>query len=153
MKSFCVLFFVSLLLGCAEGRLDVIGKYGVVVGECSARFDWHWYGAQDSVDYMNYICAKEHIDKGLGISDASILENDYTLPIPPLGSSWNKKMAFEQFKADKISEKKYGYILAAIEYEYILKIRWAQEQLEKGNIDQAQYENSLLEAKYIFHGE
>jgi hypothetical protein len=153
VRKYSILIALCSLFGCADGRVDIIEKNGEVIGECSARFYWHWYGAQDSVDYMIYICAKEYIDKGLNISDASILKNDYTLPKPPEGQSWNKKTAFKQFDAGNISEQKYGYILAAIEYEYILKKRWAKEQLDKGNIDSVAYEKVILNAKQIFHGE
>lgn len=152
MKNYSILFFLCFLLGCAEGRLYVVGNQGEILGECSARFYWHWQGAQDSVDYMLYICAQEYLDKGYKLSDESILENDYTLPNPPLGSSWNKKIASEQFNLNRISEREYGYILAAIEYEYILKRRWAEEQLEKEIIDEAKYQQVLAEAKYEFYG-
>ncbi|WP_199608921.1 hypothetical protein [Flocculibacter collagenilyticus] len=48
-----------------------------------SNFDWHWHwhGAQDSVDDILYICAKDHFENGKEISDSSIFNNDYSLPL------------------------------------------------------------------------
>lgn len=91
MKHYGLVSLLPLLIGCAEGRLDVLSRDRNIVGYCSADFKFHPYGAQDSVNYILYLCAKENIDKGYKISDESILENDYSLPSPPKGKRWDNK--------------------------------------------------------------
>lgn len=152
MKICTVLLLICLLVGCAQGRVDVINTKGEVIGECSAAFDWHWYGVEDSVNYIIHLCAQQNIAKGYLISDESILQNDYSLPVPPKGSYWNKVTAKKQFKASSISEQEYGYILAAIEYEYILKVEQAENNLNKNVIDAKEYEQVLEKAKVRFNG-
>ena len=152
MKNFCIALLLYLLVGCAQGRLDVIDTNGKVVGECSAAFDWHWYGAQDSVNYLLNLCAQEHIAKGFTLSDESVLENNYALPIAPKMGVWNKKIAKEQFNSGKISEEKYGYILAAIEYKYIRKIELAAKKLDQKVISKNEYEQIVAKAKLEFNG-
>lgn len=139
-------------MGCAQGRLDVIDTNGKVIGECSAAFDWHWYGAKDSVNYILGLCVQEQIVKGYTISNKEILNNDYSLPEPPKGSFWNKVTAKKQFKKGNISEQKYGYILAAIEYEYILKLGQAENDLAKQLINKKAFEQAVEKAKREFNG-
>lgn len=143
---------VGLIVGCARGQLDIIDADENIVGECSANFYGHWYGAQDSVDYILHVCAKEQVEKGYRISDGSIFDNDYTLPEPPQDSAWNKRAAEREFKDGNISEKQYGYILAAIEYEFWLAKGRAEKQLESGVIDEEEYDRALSEAEDKFEG-
>ncbi|MEP0203625.1 MAG: hypothetical protein ABJ084_05185 [Halioglobus sp.] len=151
-KIICLTFMSTLLLGCAQGRVDVLDKDGNVIGACTADFNFHWYGAQDSVDYILYLCAKENIDKGYRISDESILAKDYTIPEPPNGEKWTQQSAKDQFSKKLISEKKYGYILAAIEFRYWQKLDKAEEQLSHSEITQAEYKHLVREAKAEFDG-
>ena len=152
MKNYSVLLLLCFLVGCAKGRFDVINTNGKVVGECSAHFDWHWYGAQDSVNYILNLCAQKYLAKGYTISDESILANEYSLPLPPRGNSWNKKNAKEQFHTDKISEKKYGYILASIEYKFVLKMELLTKKLAQHLISKKEYEQTVAKAKIELNG-
>ncbi|MCZ8531611.1 hypothetical protein [Alteromonas sp. PRIM-21] len=152
MKLFLVILLTMLLLGCAKGRVDILSKEGELLGSCTAEFNWHWHGVQDSVDYILYLCAKGHLENGKVISDPTILENDYGLPSPPNGQTWNKRSAYESYKSGHLSEQKYGYILAAIEYEYILSAEKARKQLDSGVITKKQYEQLVYEAAVLFNG-
>ena len=80
LKIIVVLFFLS---GCAERVINITDKEGEIVGGCNAGFDWHFYGLQDSIDYMLYECAKDSIAKGFTISDERLLTLDFTLPKLP----------------------------------------------------------------------
>lgn len=153
MKLLLILMLSQFFIGCAKGRLDVLNEQGNILGSCTAKFYWHWYGAKDSVDYLLYICAKEHRDNGNLISDNSIFDNDYSLPKAPEGGIWNKRNAYASFKSGQISEQKYGYILASIEYDFIVKKQLVREQLDFGVIDQQSYEQLVKQAKYAFYGE
>lgn len=153
IKLFLVLISAFALLGCAEGKLDILSQEGEILGSCTADFDWHWYGAQDSVDYLLYVCAKEHLAAGRLVSDPAIFENDYSLPDPPKGQAWNKRDAYNSFKSGHFSEQKYGYILAAIEYEFILSREKARKQLESGAISRKQYEQQVQKAERLFNGD
>ncbi|MBB1269475.1 hypothetical protein [Shewanella sp. SR44-3] len=152
MKQWFTVLFMSFLAGCAQGHLDIMDADGKVVGDCSANFDWHWHGAQDSVNYILNLCAQEHIAKGYAVSDESILANDYTLPLASKGETWNKISGQEHFTRGLISEQQYGYILAAIEYDYLSKLKHAARQLAENNINKKQYDHLLMQAKLEFNG-
>ena len=152
MKNLTLIILSMLIFGCAQGRVDILDSDDQVIGYCSADFNFHWYGAQDSVNYILYLCAKEHIDKGYRISDESVLANDYSIPVAPGGEGWNKKLAKEQFSKDLLTEEKLGYILASIEYEYWMKLQSAEEQLSRSDITQPEYERLVAEAKAEFEG-
>ncbi|MBE0368505.1 hypothetical protein [Pseudoalteromonas aurantia] len=150
LKITVVLFFLS---GCAERVIDITDQEGKIVGGCNAGFDWHFYGLQDSIDYMLYECAKESIAKGFNISDERLLTLDFTLPQPPAGESWNKKLAMQHFHQNRITERKLGYVLAAIEYEY-QKVAWpAEDDLADGKITQAEFNKIIKDAKFKWLGE
>lgn len=152
MKKLSILALTALLFGCAQGRIDILDSDGSVVGYCSADFNFHWHGAQDSVNYILYLCAKEHLENGYRISDESILANDYTIPVAPNGAAWNEKLAKEQYSKGFITEEKLGYILASIEYAYWMKLDLYKEQLASSKITQLQYDRLLKEAKEEFEG-
>ena len=152
MIKITFILFSLLVLGCAQGRVDVLDQDENVIGSCTADFNFHWYGAQDSVNYILYLCAKENMEKGYKISDESILVKDYTIPEPPDGEDWSKKLAKDQFSQEQISEKEYGYILASIEYEYWQKLEIAEQQLLRSTITQMEYDRLVKEAKVKFEG-
>jgi len=150
LKTIVILFLLS---GCAERVIDITDKDGKVVGGCNAGFDWHFYGLQDSIDYLLYECAKDSIAKGYTISDERLLTIDFTLPAPPAGKSWNKKLAMQHFHHGRITEKKLGYILAAIEYEY-QKVAWtAEDDLASGKITKTEFNKVVKAAKLKWLGE
>jgi len=150
LKITVVLFCLS---GCAERVIEITDKEGQIVGDCNAGFDWHFYGIQDSIDYMLYECAKDSIAKGFKISDERLLTLDFTLPQPSEGESWNKKLAMHHFHKGNITERKLGYILAAIEYEY-QKVAWpAEDDLASGKITQAEFNKIVKDAKFKWLGE
>ena len=155
MKSkFAIIILVLLLLvGCAGRQIDIIDSEGNVIGECVAGFDWHFYGLQDSIDYILHLCTKDSIEKGYTISDKSLLERDFTLPKPPEGKSWNKKLAMYHFKKGDITEQKLGYVLAAIEHEYIVTSRAAEVKLTQGKISKVEFEQIISDARYAWLGE
>ena len=147
------LFLILCLSGCAERVIDIVDTDGKVVGGCNAGFDWHLYGLQDSIDYMLYQCAKDSIAKGYTVSDKRLLTLDFTLPVPPKGKMWNKKLAMAHFHEDKITERELGYVLAEIEYEYMKKVWPAEEQLANGEISQAEFDQLMKKAKQKWLGE
>lgn len=148
-----IIMVLFCLSGCAERVINITDKEGKIVGGCNAGFDWHFYGLQDSIDFMLYECAKDSIAKGLTISDERLLTLDFTLPEAPEGKSWNKKLAMDYFHKGSISERKLGYILAAIEYEY-QKVAWpAEDDLANGNITQAEFNKIIKDAKFKWLGE
>ena len=153
-RSALNIFVVSIILsGCAERVININDNDGNVIGECNAGFDWHLYGLQDSIDYMMYECAKESIGKGHTISDERLLTLDFTLPEPPTGKEWDKKLAMHHFHQGNITERKLGYILAAIEYDYIKVVWVAEDDLANGLISEAEFDKILKQAKRKWLGE
>jgi hypothetical protein len=149
-KTIVLFFFLS---GCAERVIDISDKKGKIVGGCNAGFDWHFYGLQDSIDYLLYECAKDSIAKGYTISDERLLSIDFSLPEPPKGQSWNKKLAMSQFHSGKITERKLGYILAATEFQYIKIIRAAEGDLASEKITESEFNEIDKNAKLNWLGE
>lgn len=149
LKVIVVLFCLS---GCAERVIDISDQEGNIVGGCNAGYDWHFYGLQDSIDYMLYECAKDSIAKGFKISDERLLTLDFTLPQPPEGELWNKKIAMREFYNGSLTERKLGYILAAIEYDY-QKVAWkADSDLASGTITKAEFNKIIKDAKLKWLG-
>ena len=150
-----IIVFIFCLSGCAERVVNITDKEGKIVGGCNAGFDWHFYGLQDSIDYMLYECAKDSIAKGFTISDERLLTLDFTLhnlSLQKAGRGY-KKLAMHHFHKGNITERKLGYILAAIEYEY-QKVAWAAEDdLANGKITQAEFNKIIEEAKSKWLGE
>lgn len=149
-KTIVLLFLLS---GCAERIINISDKEGKIVGGCNAGFDWHFYGLQDSIDYLLYECAKDSIAKGYTISDERLLSIDFSLPDPPKGQSWNKKLAMGQFHSGKITERKLGYILAATEFQYIKIIRTAKDDLASGKLTEFEFNEIEKNAKLNWLGE
>ncbi len=145
---------LTFLLGSCSGRQINILDNNKIVGECYAGVDWHFYGMQDTIDYMLYECAKEAIEKGNTISDKSLLELDFTLPTLPKGYTvWNKKLAMYHYKNGDITEQKLGYILAAIELVY-MKIVWpAMDALAEGKMSENEFDKIEKSARLIWLGE
>lgn len=139
MKHLSLAISAILLTGCASGQLDVLDENGKIVGNCSADFYFHWHGAQDSVDYVLYLCAKGHIENGRKVSDQSILTNDYSLPTPPQGKEWSKKLAKQAFSNGEFTERKLGYLLANLEYQFWQTKSKLDQQLAASVITQKQY--------------
>ncbi|PMJ97239.1 hypothetical protein BCU12_22180 [Vibrio sp. 10N.261.55.A7] len=147
------LLILSSTFGCSKRVIHIVDDSGKEVGECMAGYYLHYYGLEDSIDYMLYQCAKGLIDKGYKISGVLPLDRDYTLPKPPEGKPWNKKLAMSHFKSDKITERELGYVLAATEYEYHLKMLDAEKRFAEGNIDETEFNKITQEAEFIWRGE
>lgn len=141
------------VIGCSSRVIHIVDDNGREVGECKAGYYLHFYGLEDSIDYILYQCAKDSIDKGYKISGVLPLDRDYTLPKPPQGQSWNKKMAMFHFKNNEITERKLGYVLAAIEYEYHLKMLDAEKRFAEGDIDKTELNKITTQAEFIWRGE
>jgi len=153
LKINVVILLMLLLASCSGRKIQILDENAKVVGECYAGVDWHFYGMQDTIDYMLYECAKEPLASGYTISDETLLELDFTLPLPPSGYDvWNKKIAMQQYRKNNITEQKLGYILAAIEWEY-QKVVWpAEDDLHDGKITQEEFDRIEKRAKFIWQG-
>lgn len=57
------------------------------------------------------------------------------------------------YKKGAISEQNLGYVLAAIEYDY-MKVVWpAQDDLDAGKVSQEEFDQIVKKAKLIWLGE
>ncbi len=156
VKPLAIIFFALTLFGCSSGQLDLYNSEGKKVGECTAGYDWHLYGVKHSVDWLLNWCAQKAIEEGMdvaAVSEPSILQKDYSYPEPAAGERWNKKSSRKAFREGLITEKEYGYILAYIENEFYLRNFLAQQQIDQGEINEAEYQQLLKESTLIFHGD
>ena len=97
-------------------------------------------------------CAKESLESGLKISDKSLLQLDFSIPPAPNKKQWTKKLAMHEFKNDRLTEEKLGYILAKLEYEYNLTVWSAEDRLHSGEINKAEFDKLEKEAKQKWQG-
>ena len=86
------------------------------------------------------------------VSDQSILEKDYSYPSHPSGKKWTKKLAWDSYWSDLISESEYGYIVADLENVFFLRSVELENSLQTGEISKEQYINLMKKAKFAFHG-
>ncbi len=147
------IILILCLSSCAGREITITDNNGKVIGECIGGADWLFYRLQVTIDYQLYLCAKDLIKEGYTVSDKSLLELDFTLPQPPEGKFWNKKLAMYHFKNGDITERKLGYILAATEHEYIMTSRAADDKLARGKISKDEFDQIIKDAKYIWLGE
>jgi hypothetical protein len=153
LRVLLIAFIAFLLSSCSGRQIEIINPDNKVIGECYAGFNWHLYGIEDSIDYMLYLCAKEHVAKGHSISEPSLLDKDFTLATPPQGKHWNKKIAMQSYHQGGITEQQLGYILAAIEYDYMQVVLPAEDELAVGKISQEAFNKINKKARYIWLGE
>jgi hypothetical protein len=108
VKYLTILVFTMTLCGRAKGQLDLYNSEGKKIGECTAGYEWHLYGAKYSVDWLLNGCAQKVIEGGTQVATVStppILQKDYSFPEPKLGAHWTKKSSWEAFHSDLITEK------------------------------------------------
>jgi len=150
----CISILIVVLAGCSGREIDILDHNNKVIGGCYGGADWHFYGLQDTIDYQLFSCYKDMVEQGYTISDKSLLEKDFTLPPVPIGYEvWNRKIAMEHFRAGNISEQRLGYVLAAIELEY-MKVVWpAEGDLADGKISKAEFNQIEKKARYTWLGE
>lgn len=124
VKSPSILIFTLTLFGCASGQRDLNDSEGKKVGECTAGYDWHFYGAKHSVDWLLNWCAKKAIKEGIEVADVSepsIPQKDYSYPEPISGVYWTKASSLKAFRSDLITEKRKGELLS---------LEWASVDLQ-----------------------
>lgn len=156
MRSIIVLGLICVLSGCASGQLYMYNADGQKIGECTAGYNWHPIGVKASVNWLLNYCvelAKREGAKIHRVSDSSVLNKDYTYPAHSSGESWTKKLAWEAYWSDILSEEQYGYVVADLENEYFLTLQTLESQLNSGEITQQQYNDLIAKAEYAFLGE
>lgn len=141
------------LAGCASGQLDILDQQGKKIGECRADFAFHWHGARDSVNYILYLCAKAHVEKGRRVSDTAIFDLDYTLPPAPPEGPWNKLRVKLAFAKGELSEQTLGYLLAHLEYAYWQDVKEANRRLKANLINEQEHRVLIQKARLAFEGE
>ncbi|MBU2978809.1 hypothetical protein [Alteromonas sp. C1M14] len=155
MKYVVVLSLSYSLFGCASGKLDMFDTQGQKIGECTAGYKWHLIGAEASRDWLLNYCvetAKSEGDFVFRVSDQSILEKDYSYPSHPSGLKWTRKLAWDAYWSDLISEREYGYIVAELENVFFLRSLELENELQSGEISRQQYTNLMKKAESAFHG-
>lgn len=155
MKYLVALSLSFSLTGCASGQLDLFDAQGKKIGECTAGYDWHPIGVEASRDWLLNYCvelAKSEGSMVASVSDQSILEKDYSYSSHPSGQKWTKKLAWDAYWSDLISENEYGYIVADLENVFFLRTVELENQLQTGEISKEQFINLMKKAKFAFHG-
>lgn len=107
-----------LLSGCTRGHLSYIDNDGNKKTGCEAEYTWAPSVDRHAVDYWLYHCAKKALNKGYQVLNDDILTEPPTLPIHPEGRLWTWEEATQMYKAGKLTDQQYGYLVAAIDLNH-----------------------------------
>jgi len=116
LRSFLTLFTALVLTACTtQGKLEYISTDGSIKVACETE-----YSGAPAVDYyaVEYVlshCAQKAAKKGLQVVDQSLLETDLSIPENPDGEPWTFERATELYKANRLTDKEYGYLVAFID--------------------------------------
>ncbi|WP_419570083.1 hypothetical protein [Rheinheimera sp.] len=114
-----LLLTITALPGCTTGQLSYVTPDGEHKTACHTE-----YSGQPSVDYyaVEYIlsyCATEATKQGHTVSEQHLLDINRTLPAAPAGKSWSHELARQLHQAGQLSDKEYGYLIAAMDLGHI----------------------------------
>ncbi|MEW6997402.1 hypothetical protein AADZ86_06845 [Colwelliaceae bacterium BS250] len=106
------LLITLLLISCAtQGRLEYITAAGEHKTACETEYTWQPSVDKYAVQYILSYCARKAKQEGHQVVDASLLEIDTNIPLPPNGQFWTVEYAQQLHRLNKLSDKQYGYII------------------------------------------
>ncbi len=115
VKVILVLSLVYLLGACTTGHLVYINPEGETKTACETEYSWDPSVDRHAVDYVLSHCAKQAVAKGNTVVDKRLLTLDTALAKPPQGTVWTFELATQEHKAGRLTDKEYGYLVAAID--------------------------------------
>ncbi|MBE1299041.1 MAG: hypothetical protein GJ680_03915 [Alteromonadaceae bacterium] len=88
-------------------------------GERKIACETEFFGAPSvdihAVRYTLSYCAQQAVAKGFKVEDESLLDMDLSVPDAPNGEPWTFESATALYKANKLTDKEYGYIVANVD--------------------------------------
>lgn len=88
-------------------------------GERKIACETEFFGApsvdKHAVLYTLSYCAQQAVAKGFQVEDESLLNVDLSVPESPDGEPWTFESATARYKANKLTDKEYGYIVANVD--------------------------------------
>jgi hypothetical protein len=113
------LIFIAVItlftLGCTTGQLHYVDAEGNRKLGCDVEFVGLPSVDKFAVEYSLSLCAKNAFNRGFAVEQPELLDIDTTIKKPPCGRTWIHELAKEAFKAESLSKREYGYILAHID--------------------------------------
>ena len=119
LKLFSFFAFLLVLSACTTGELVYQLPDGTLKTGCETEYTWAPSVDRYAVEYTLNYCAKKATAKGYKVIDESLLQLDISLPKAPKGKVWTFELAEEEYKAGRLSDKEYGYLIAAIDLKDI----------------------------------
>lgn len=117
-KTFLTLFSALFLLSaCTTGQLYYTKPTGERVLACNVEFVGLPSVDKYAVEYALSLCARDSLKRGYTIDKDQeyLLTLNLQIPTPQCGKAWNHDYASEEYKAENLSAKEYGYIVAHID--------------------------------------
>lgn len=115
MRVTILLAFVLLSACTTDGKLDYITSNGENKSACQTEYSGAPAVDKYAVEYVLAYCARKAVEKGHNVIDKSLLSKDLSIPVSSNGRSWTFEYATEQYRAGKLTDKEFGYIIAYID--------------------------------------
>ena len=131
-------FFSCLLLmfvGCTTGQLEYVTPEGTTKVACNTEYTWQPSVDKYAVEYILSYCAETAAKQGFIVKNISLLSIDRSFPKAPKGCIWTHELAKQFHVTGLLTDKQYGYIIAALDLGHITGKSECREPLIKSNID------------------
>lgn len=109
---YCLVYFLA---GCTSGHLEYVTPQGEKKVACETEYTWEPSVDKYAVEYIISYCAMRAVEKGNSVINKSLLTIDRKLPEPPLGKSWSHELAKQLHNQGQLTNKEYGYLIAALD--------------------------------------
>lgn len=103
------------LTACTTGRLEYVTPEGERKFACETTYTWQPSVDKYAVEYVLGYCARKAEEQGHKVVDQALLSLDLAIPPPPGDQAWTRELAKRQYRRGLLTDKEYGYILAALD--------------------------------------
>jgi len=147
-------FFLTLLLSSLLSACMVTEKNAVTSksksehSDCLVGNDWYVVGYNAYLAHSRLLCENDkRVAQGLPIKPI-----DFEWPSPPEGKAWSKRIAYQEYQKNNLTEEQLGHLYASLEYVYKTRVLNAKARLENSLISKPIYQILVKEAKAAFEG-
>ena len=124
-----------MLVGCTTGQLEYVTPEGTTKIACNTEYTWQPSVDKYAVEYILSYCAEKATEQGYKVKDTSLLSINRRLPASPRGCIWTHELAKEFHVTGALTDKQYGYIIAALDLGHITGKSECREPFIESNID------------------
>ncbi len=115
-KRFILILCALLHTACTTyGELAYITPEGEHKTGCQTAYSGAPEVDRHAVNYYLVYCAKKAAAAGHTVINQALLNQTLDVPAPPKGQTWTFELATAHYRADKLTAKEYGHLVAAID--------------------------------------